>query len=172
MLWLSYFVGIVCYLFCCCYFMVFFLMIRRPPRSTRTDTLFPYTTLFRSRLTAAGTNAQLGSSRYLIAEADESDASFLHLQPMVAVVTNIDADHMSTYGGDFGKLKKTFVEFLHNLPIYGLAVLCVDDQFVREIIPQIGRPITTYGFREDTDVRAHNARQEGMRTFFPVQTGR
>jgi len=120
------------------------------------------------RLTAAGTNAQLGSSRYLIAEADESDASFLHLQPMVAVVTNIDADHMSTYGGDFGKLKKTFVEFLHNLPFYGLAVLCVDDPFVREIIPQIGRPITTYGFSEDADVRATNVRQEGMRTFFTV----
>ncbi len=120
------------------------------------------------RLTAAGTNAQLGSSRYLIAEADESDASFLHLQPMVAVVTNIDADHMSTYGGDFGKLKKTFVEFLHNLPFYGLAVLCVDDPFVREIIPQIGRPTTTYGFSEDADVRAINIRQEGMRTYFTV----
>lgn len=120
------------------------------------------------RLTAAGTNAQLGSSRYLIAEADESDASFLHLQPMVAVVTNIDADHMSTYGGDFGKLKKTFVEFLHNLPFYGLAVLCVDDPVVREIIPQIGRPITTYGFGEDADVRAINVRQEGMRTYFTV----
>ena len=120
------------------------------------------------RLTAAGTNAQLGSSRYLIAEADESDASFLHLQPMVAVVTNIDADHMSTYGGDFGKLKKTFVEFLHNLPFYGLAVLCVDDPVVREIIPQIGRPTTTYGFSEDADVRAINVRQEGMRTYFTV----
>ncbi len=120
------------------------------------------------RLTAAGTNAQLGSSRYLIAEADESDASFLHLQPMVAVVTNIDADHMSTYGGDFGKLKKTFVEFLHNLPFYGLAVLCVDDPVVREIIPQVGRPITTYGISEDADVRAINVRQEGMRTYFTV----
>src|SRR3546814_1735765 len=105
-------------------------MIRRPPRSTRTDTLFPYTTLFRS--------AQLGTSRYLIAEADESDASFLHLQPLVAVVTNIDADHMATYDGDFNKLKKTFVEFLHNLPFYGLAVVCLDDPVVREIL-QIGR---------------------------------
>ncbi|WP_313025101.1 UDP-N-acetylmuramate--L-alanine ligase [Pseudomonas lopnurensis] len=120
------------------------------------------------RLTAAGTNAQLGSSRYLIAEADESDASFLHLQPMVAVVTNIDADHMSTYGGDFNKLKKTFVEFLHNLPFYGLAVLCVDDPVVREIIPQIGRPTTTYGVSEDADVRAINIRQQGMRTWFTV----
>ena len=120
------------------------------------------------RLTAAGTNAQLGGSRYLIAEADESDASFLHLQPMVAVVTNIDADHMSTYGGDFGKLKKTFIEFLHNLPFYGLAVLCVDDPVVREILPQIGRPTTTYGISEDADVRAINIRQEGMRTHFEV----
>ncbi|WP_120997628.1 UDP-N-acetylmuramate--L-alanine ligase [Stutzerimonas urumqiensis] len=120
------------------------------------------------RLNAAGTNAQLGSSRYLIAEADESDASFLHLQPMVAVVTNIDADHMSTYGGDFGKLKKTFVEFLHNLPFYGLAVLCVDDPVVRELLPQIGRPTTTYGFSEDADIRAINVRQEGMRTYFTV----
>ncbi|HAF93729.1 MAG TPA: UDP-N-acetylmuramate--L-alanine ligase, partial [Pseudomonas sp.] len=94
------------------------------------------------------------------------DASFLHLQPMVAVVTNIDADHMSTYGGDFGKLKKTFVEFLHNLPFYGLAVLCVDDPVVREIIPQIGRPTTTYGLSEDADVRAIDIRQEGMRTHF------
>ena len=85
---------------------------------------------------------------------------------MVAVVTNIDADHMSTYGGDFGKLKKTFVEFLHNLPFYGLAVLCVDDPVVREIIPQIGRPTTTYGLSEDADVRAIDIRQEGMRTHF------
>src|SRR5690606_21619535 len=100
------------------------------------------------RVTAAGTNAQLRSSRYLIAEAHESDASFLRLQPMVAVVTNIDAAHMSTCGGDFGKLKKTFIEFLRNLPFYGLAVLCVDDPVVREILPQIGRPTTTYGVSE------------------------
>ena len=118
------------------------------------------------RLNAAGTNAQLGSSRYLIAEADESDASFLHLQPMVSVVTNIDADHMSTYGGDFNVLKKTFVEFLHNLPFYGLAVLCVDDPVVRELLPQVARPTVTYGFSEDADVRAINVRQEGMRTYF------
>ncbi len=120
------------------------------------------------RLNAAGTNAQLGTSRYLIAEADESDASFLHLQPMVSVVTNIDADHMSTYGGDFNKLKKTFIEFLHNLPFYGLAVLCVDDPVVRELLPQVGRPTVTYGFAEDADVRAINVRQEGMRTYFTV----
>ncbi len=120
------------------------------------------------RLNAAGTNAQLGSSRYLIAEADESDASFLHLQPMVSVVTNIDMDHMSTYGGDFNKLKKTFIEFLHNLPFYGLAVLCVDDPIVREILPQVARPTVTYGFDDDADVRAINIRQQGMQTFFTV----
>jgi len=120
------------------------------------------------RLNAAGTNAQLGTSRYLIAEADESDASFLHLQPMVAVVTNIDMDHMSTYEGDFNKLKKTFIEFLHNLPFYGLAVMCVDDPIVREILPQVARPTMTYGFGEDADVRAINVRQQGMLTFFTV----
>ena len=120
------------------------------------------------RLNAAGTNAQLGTSRYLIAEADESDASFLHLQPLVAVVTNIDADHMATYDGDFNKLKKTFVEFLHNLPFYGLAVMCLDDPVVREILPQVKRPTVTYGFSEDADVRAINVRQEGMQTFFTV----
>ncbi|MCL7461526.1 UDP-N-acetylmuramate--L-alanine ligase [Pseudomonas sp. NW5] len=120
------------------------------------------------KLTAAGTNAQLGASRYLIAEADESDASFLHLQPMVSVVTNIDADHMSTYGGDFNRLKKTFIEFLHNLPFYGLAVLCIDDPVVREILPQVSRPIVTYGFDEGADVRAVDVRQEGMCTYFTV----
>lgn len=120
------------------------------------------------RLTAAGTNAQLGAGRYLIAEADESDASFLHLQPMVSVVTNIDVDHMGTYGGDLNRLKKTFVDFLHNLPFYGLAVLCVDDPLVREILPQISRPVITYGFGEDADLQAINIRQEGMRTFFTV----
>ena len=120
------------------------------------------------RLNAAGTNAQLGASRYLVAEADESDASFLHLQPMVSVVTNIDADHMSTYGGDFNKLKKTFVEFLHNLPFYGLAVVCVDDPVVCEIRPHISRPTVTYGFSEVADVRAVNVRQQGMQTYFTV----
>ncbi|OMH36583.1 UDP-N-acetylmuramate--L-alanine ligase [Motiliproteus sp. MSK22-1] len=118
------------------------------------------------KLTSAGTNARLGDSRYLVAEADESDASFLHLQPMVAIVTNIDADHMSTYGGDFEQLKKTFIEFLHNLPFYGLAVLCTDDPIVEEILPKISRPILTYGFNEDADFRAVNVRQEGMRTSF------
>ena len=120
------------------------------------------------RLNSAGTNAQLGGSRYLVAEADESDASFLHLQPMVAIVTNIDADHMDTYGGDFGKLKQTFVNFLHNLPFYGLAVLCTEDPVVREILPQVSRPVLTYGFHEDADYRAVEIRQQGMKTCFTV----
>lgn len=117
---------------------------------------------------STGTNAQLGASRYLVAEADESDASFLHLQPMVAVVTNIDADHMETYGGDFSKLKKTFIAFLHNLPFYGLAVLCGDDPVVTDIIPDIARPILTYGFDEHCDFQAINLRQNKMHTEFEV----
>lgn len=120
------------------------------------------------RLNSAGTNAQLGDSRYLVAEADESDASFLHLQPMVSVVTNIDADHMETYGGDFARLRKTFVDFLHNLPFYGLAVMCVDDPVVCEILPEVSRPIVTYGLAEDADYRATNVRQQGMKTHFRV----
>lgn len=117
-------------------------------------------------LNSAGANAQLGASRYLVAEADESDASFLHLQPMVAVVTNIDADHMDTYDGDFSKVKKTFVEFLHNLPFYGLAVVCGDDPVVQEIIPEISRPTLTYGFDENNDYRAVDVKQNEMSTSF------
>jgi len=98
-------------------------------------------------LNSAGSNARLGRSRYLIAEADESDASFLHLQPMVAVVTNIEADHMETYGGDFAVLRETFIKFLHNLPFYGLAVVCIDDETVHELITSITRPVVTYGFK-------------------------
>ena len=119
-------------------------------------------------LNSAGSNAQLGKSRYLIAEADESDASFLHLQPMVAIVTNIDADHMDTYEGDFTRLKRTFIEFLHNLPFYGLAVVCGDDDIVREVIPEISRPVLTYGLGPDNDVRAIDVRQEGMTSRFAV----
>lgn len=119
-------------------------------------------------LNSAGTNARLGESRYLVAEADESDASFMHLQPMVAVVTNIEADHMSTYDGDFEKLKKYFVDFLHNLPFYGLAVLCVDDPVVREIMPQISRPKLTYGFASDADFKIHNLVQNQGVTEFEV----
>ena len=105
-------------------------------------------------LNSAGTNARLGSSRYLIAEADESDASFLHLQPMMSVVTNIEADHMETYGGDFSKMTDTYIEFLHNLPFYGQAVVCGDDQVIRSLLPQIGRSVITYGLDEDNDVYA------------------
>ena len=117
---------------------------------------------------STGTNAQLGASRYLVAEADESDASFLHLQPMVAIVTNIDADHMETYGGDFSKLKKTFIDFLHNLPFYGLAVLCGEDPVIRDIIPEVARPILTYGFNEECDFRAINIKQSKMQSEFDV----
>ncbi len=120
-------------------------------------------------LKGAGTNARLGTSRYLIAEADESDASFLHLQPMVAVITNIDADHMETYQGDFEKLKDTYLEFLHNLPFYGIAVMCIDNPVVREILPRIGRHIITYGFSEDADVRAINYQQKGGVSSFTVE---
>ncbi len=101
----------------------------------------------------ADTNARLGESRYLVAEADESDASFLHLQPMSAVITNIDADHMETYDFDFKRLRQTFVDFLHNLPFYGVAVLCIDDDEVRDIMPDVSRPMLTYGFAEDADFR-------------------
>ncbi|WLS78281.1 UDP-N-acetylmuramate--L-alanine ligase [Erwinia pyri] len=117
---------------------------------------------------AAGTHARLGSSRYLIAEADESDASFLHLQPMVAIVTNIEADHMDTYQGDFENLKQTFINFLHNLPFYGRAVLCVDDVVIRDLIPRVGRQITTYGFSEDADVRIESYEQYGAQGHFTL----
>ncbi|WIO75604.1 UDP-N-acetylmuramate--L-alanine ligase [Porticoccaceae bacterium LTM1] len=120
------------------------------------------------RLTSAGTNARLGESRYLVAEADESDASFLHLQPMVSVVTNIDIDHMETYGFDEGKLKKTFIEFLHNLPFYGLAVLCIDDERVREILPSVSRPIITYGFSENADYRITDMSTSRNRSTFKL----
>lgn len=120
------------------------------------------------RLNSAGTNAALGASRYLVAEADESDVSFLHLQPMVAVVTNIDADHMSAYGGDFNRVKQYFVEFLHNLPFYGLAVLCIDDPVVVEVLPRVSRPILTYGFSEQADYRITDLRQDQRVTEFTV----
>ena len=120
-------------------------------------------------LNSAGTNARLGASRYLIAEADESDASFLHLQPMVAVVTNIEADHMETYGGDFAKLEATFREFLHNLPFYGLAVVCADDPVIEKLIPEIGRQVLTYGFSADSDVQITDYHQKGQQSFFNIQ---
>lgn len=121
------------------------------------------------RLNRAGTNASLGGSRYLVAEADESDASFLHLTPMISVVTNIEADHMHTYGGDFSKLTQTFVDFLHNLPFYGAAVMCIDDPVIREIIPSVSRAVLTYGVSEDADYRAENIRQTGMRNEFTAK---
>ena len=120
------------------------------------------------RLNSAGANARLGSTKYLVAEADESDASFLFLQPMVSIVTNIDADHMRTYGGDFDRLRATFKEFLHHLPFYGLAVLCIDDDEVRALLPQIARPVRTYGTRPEADLRAQDIRQEGLRMHFTV----
>jgi UDP-N-acetylmuramate--alanine ligase len=119
-------------------------------------------------LNSAGTNARLGASRYLIAEADESDASFLYLQPMLAVITNIDADHMATYGGDFERLKDTFIEFIHRLPFYGLAVLCTESQAVREILPRVTRPMLTYGFNGNADFRAVDLEVEGRTTRFRV----
>ena len=121
------------------------------------------------RLNSAGANAQLGSGEYIVVEADESDASFLNLLPVISVVTNIDADHMDTYGHDFGRLKAAFVEFLHRMPFYGAAVVCVDDPTIRELLPQIARPITSYGFSEDAQVRALNVRAVGTQMHFTVQ---
>ena len=123
------------------------------------------------RLNSSGTHARLGAGQYLVAEADESDASFLYLQPMLAVITNIDADHMDTYGGDFNRLRQTFMEFLHHLPFYGQAVVCLDDPVVRELLPQMARPVLTYGFSADADLRATELRQEKMRTYFRVERG-
>lgn len=119
-------------------------------------------------LNSAGVNARLGSGRYLIAEADESDASFLHLQSMCSVVTNIEADHMDTYEGDFNKLKATFVEFLHNLPFYGVAVVCGDDPVIRSILPQIGRTTITYGSTPDCDLQVTDFKQEQSHSTFKV----
>ena len=120
------------------------------------------------RLKSADANARLGEGDYLVAEADESDASFVHLKPMLAVVTNIDADHMSTYDGDIEKLKAGFIEFLHNLPFYGLAVVCTDDPGVNDVLADIGRSITTYGTNEDADIRAINIEFRENTTEFDV----
>jgi UDP-N-acetylmuramate--alanine ligase len=118
------------------------------------------------RLTAVGSNARLGAGDFIVVEADESDASFLHLQPVVAVVTNIDEDHMDTYEHDFGKLKNAFVQFLQNLPFYGAAVLCADDEHVREILPLVSKPVMTYGTAADAMVRAEDIRHDGGRMRF------
>jgi len=120
------------------------------------------------RLKSAGSNARLGAGQFLVAEADESDASFLHLQPMIAIVTNIDSDHLGTHGGDFARLCDSFVSFLHNLPFYGLAVLCQDDEHLRGILPRVGRPVVTYGLCDGADVRATDVRRERVRTLFNV----
>src|SRR6195256_3656432 len=118
------------------------------------------------RLTAAGSNARLGAGDFIVVEADESDASFLHLQPVVAVVTNIDEDHMDTYEHDFGRLKQAFVQFLQNLPFYGAAILCVDDEHVRAILPLVTKPVLTYGAGADAMVRAEGIRHDGGRMRF------
>lgn len=120
------------------------------------------------KLNQVGANARLGSGRYLVAEADESDASFLHLTPMMSVVTNIDMDHMETYQGDFSKLVYTYVEFINRLPFYGLAVLCLDDAHIRALIPDLARKTRTYGFHEQADVRAVNVELSGLRSRFDV----
>ena len=120
------------------------------------------------RLKGAASNARLGAGRYLVAEADESDASFMHLQPMIAVVTNVDADHLGTHGGDFEKLKASFVEFLHNLPFYGLAIICADDREAAALIPQVARPYLTYGIDQGADIRAVNVQRCGAQSTFDV----
>ena len=117
---------------------------------------------------SVGTNAHLGRSRYLIAEADESDASFLHLQPMISIVTNIEPDHMDTYHGDFDEMKQTYVNFLHNLPFYGLAVLCADDADLMSLVPQVGRQVITYGFSENADYRIEDYQQTGFQGHYTV----
>lgn len=121
------------------------------------------------RLTSAGANARLGQGDYIVVEADESDASFLNLLPVMAIITNIDVDHMDTYGHDVARLKSAFIEFTHRLPFYGSAIVCGDDPYVREIIPFISRPVTTYGFTEDVLVRALNVRPQGTMMCFDVE---
>jgi len=123
------------------------------------------------RLIASGVNARLGAGRYLVAEADESDASFLLLQPVMAVVTNIDADHMETYGGDFARLKATFLEFLHHLPFYGRAVLCADDPTIAAMLDEIAKPVVTYGLDPSAELRAVDVCADGTRTHFTVENG-
>lgn len=121
------------------------------------------------RLKSADSNARLGAGKYLVAEADESDASFIHLQPMIAIVTNVDNDHLGTHEGDFERLKQSFIDFLHNLPFYGLAVVCSDDPVAASLMPQIARPTVTYGIESPADVRAVNIVREGMQSRFEVE---
>lgn len=119
-------------------------------------------------LNSSGTHARLGTGRYFVAEADESDASFLHLQPVLAVITNIDADHLSAYGGDYANLRQHFIEFTHRLPFYGLTVVCIDDPGIRDIMPEISRQVLTYGIDAEADIQGRLLRQEGARTWFAV----
>ena len=130
---------------------------------------FDPTFVIGGRLNSSGANARLGTGEFIVAEADESDASFLHLHPIIAVITNIDADHMETYGHDFGRLKQAFVDFVEHLPFYGMAMLCIDDANVREILPRISKPVTTYGFSEDAQIRAVNVRHQGGQMLFTAQ---
>src|SRR5450432_1239602 len=120
------------------------------------------------RLKSADSNAKLGAGRYLVAEADESDASFMHLQPMIAIVTNIDNDHLATHEGDFALLKQSFVDFLHNLPFYGLAVLCGEDEHVQSILESVARPFVTYGFAPEADIRAVDVERDGLQSHYRV----
>ncbi|HEX7114978.1 MAG TPA: UDP-N-acetylmuramate--L-alanine ligase, partial [Steroidobacter sp.] len=120
------------------------------------------------RLKSSDSNARLGTGKYLVAEADESDASFMHLQPMIAIVTNVDNDHLATHEGDFERLKQSFIDFLHNLPFYGLAVVCVDDPVAASLVPRIARPVVTYGIKGEADVRARNVARDGLQTRFEV----
>lgn len=121
-------------------------------------------------LNSIGSHARLGKSNYFVVEADESDASFLLLNPAISIITNIDFDHMQTYGNDFNRLKKAFLDFIHRLPFYGLAIVCIDDPVVREILPKIARPVITYGFSQDADVRAISFRQIGLQSCFRVES--
>lgn len=120
------------------------------------------------KLNSTDSHSSLGRGKFLVAEADESDASFLYLQPTISIVTNIDADHMETYGGDYNRLRATFIEFLHHLPFYGLAILCIDDDGVKDILAEVTRPVLTYGLSEEADVRAVNLTHEGTRSLFEV----
>ncbi len=130
---------------------------------------FDPTFVIGGKLNSSGANARLGTGEFIVAEADESDASFLYLHPTLAVITNIDADHMETYGHDFGRLKQAFVDFVEHLPFYGMAMLCIDDANVREILPRISKPVTTYGFSEDAQIRAVNVRHQGGQMHFTAQ---
>ncbi|MEI7456700.1 MAG: UDP-N-acetylmuramate--L-alanine ligase [Nitrosomonadales bacterium] len=130
---------------------------------------FDPTFVIGGKLNSSGTNAKLGTGEFIVVEADESDASFLYLQPILAVVTNIDEDHMETYGHDFAKLKQAFVDFIEHLPFYGRAMVCVDDANIREILPRVTKPVTTYGFSEEAQIRAINVRHQGGKMCFTAQ---